>query len=235
MSRVLDLWAGMTGTVLDFAGTAAPSGWLLCYGQSVLRTDYPNLFSAIGTTHGSVDGTHFTLPDCRGVVVAGVGNMGGSPSGRLGISTTGTTTAASAVVTAIPSTAALSPGMLAIGGALPSGVTITSVDSGTQVTLSTGVGVTAATAGAIRFCIMDAHTVGAFGGSHTHTLSTYQMPNHLHNEVASGGASGGSSGAPVQSNTFSNTNAAGTTQATGGGGAHPNLQPTMVLNKIIKT
>lgn len=83
MSRVLDLWRGMTGTVLDFAGTAAPTGWLLCFGQSLLRTDYPALFVAIGTTYGAVDGTHFTLPDARGRVAAGKDNMGGAAASRL--------------------------------------------------------------------------------------------------------------------------------------------------------
>lgn len=83
MSRVLDLWTGMTGTVLDFAGAVAPTGWLLCYGQSLLRADYPNLFAAIGTTYGTVDATHFTMPDCRGRAAAGKDNMGGAAANRL--------------------------------------------------------------------------------------------------------------------------------------------------------
>lgn len=94
MSRVLDMWAGMTGTVLDFAGDTAPNGWLLCFGQSLLRADYPNLFDKIGTTYGAVDGTHFNLPDCRGRVAAGKDNMGGTAANRLtaaGGGVTGTT------------------------------------------------------------------------------------------------------------------------------------------------
>lgn len=83
MSRVLDMWAGMTGTVLDFAGTTAPNGWLLCFGQSLLRADYPHLFAKIGTTYGSADATHFNLPDCRGRVAAGKDNMGGAAANRL--------------------------------------------------------------------------------------------------------------------------------------------------------
>lgn len=71
------------GSVIDFAGSAAPSGWLLCFGQSLLRTTYPELFTVIGTSFGAVDGTHFTLPDCRGRVGAGVDNMGGSAASRL--------------------------------------------------------------------------------------------------------------------------------------------------------
>jgi microcystin-dependent protein len=61
------------GCVLPFAGAAAPTGWLLCQGQSVLRATYPNLFSAIGTTFGAADGTHFTLPDMRNRFPIGAG------------------------------------------------------------------------------------------------------------------------------------------------------------------
>lgn len=60
------------GSVQTFAGAAAPAGWLLCDGSSQLRATYPALFTAIGTTYGSVDGTHFTLPDMRGRVPFGV-------------------------------------------------------------------------------------------------------------------------------------------------------------------
>jgi len=61
------------GSVVDFAGAVAPAGWLLCNGASLLRSTYPLLFAAIGTTYGAADGTHFSLPDCRGRVSVGVG------------------------------------------------------------------------------------------------------------------------------------------------------------------
>jgi microcystin-dependent protein len=81
--NLLDFWMGMTGVVLPFAGGTAPSGWLLCYGQSLLRSDYPELFAAIGTTYGSADGTHFNVPDLRGRYAAGKDNMGGTAASRL--------------------------------------------------------------------------------------------------------------------------------------------------------
>jgi microcystin-dependent protein len=71
------------GTVANFVGTSAPTGWLLCYGQSLLRADYTALFAVIGTTFGAADGTHFNLPDCRGRVIAGKDDMGGSSANRL--------------------------------------------------------------------------------------------------------------------------------------------------------
>ncbi|WP_271610170.1 MULTISPECIES: tail fiber protein [unclassified Bradyrhizobium] len=69
------------GMVVPFAGSAAPSGWLLCNGQSLVRAEYPLLFAAIGTAHGAADGTHFNVPDMRGRVAFGL-DPGGA-TGRL--------------------------------------------------------------------------------------------------------------------------------------------------------
>lgn len=72
------------GASIDYAGTTAPAGWLLEYGQAVSRTTYAALFAAIGTTYGTGDGsTTFNLPDARGRVVAGKDDMGGSAASRL--------------------------------------------------------------------------------------------------------------------------------------------------------
>ena len=72
------------GTILDFAGTTAPSGYLFCYGQAVSRSTYSALFTTLGTVYGSGDGsTTFNLPDCRGRVSAGKDNMGGTSADRL--------------------------------------------------------------------------------------------------------------------------------------------------------
>jgi len=72
------------GTVLPYAGSAAPSGFLLAYGQAVDRTTYADLFTAIGTTYGAGDGsTTFNLPDLRGRSVFGDDDMGGSAASRV--------------------------------------------------------------------------------------------------------------------------------------------------------
>jgi len=61
------------GAIMDFAGTTAPAGWLICDGSAVSRTIYAALFGVIGTLYGTGDGsTTFTLPDCRGRVIAGL-------------------------------------------------------------------------------------------------------------------------------------------------------------------
>lgn len=83
------------GIVMPYAGSTAPSGYLLCYGQAVSRTTYADLFAIIGTTYGSGDGsTTFNVPDLRGRVAAGKDDMGGSAASRLtavGLGVAGTT------------------------------------------------------------------------------------------------------------------------------------------------
>lgn len=67
------------GTVIDFAGGSVPAGYLICDGAQVSRATYPNLFVAIGSGSiwGNGDGTTtFHLPDLRGLVLAGLDNMG---------------------------------------------------------------------------------------------------------------------------------------------------------------
>lgn len=170
------------GSVTAFAGSAAPSGWLLCGGQTVSRTLYSGLFLTIGTTYGAGDGsTTFALPDLRGRVVAGLDDMGGSAASRL----------TSTVLTA-------------------------------------------------------SDTLGATGGSQTHTLTTTEMPSHTHTQDAhshtipiyvastfTGFIGSNGHGGVFRENVGTN-GAVATNQNTGGGGAHLNTQPTIVLNYIIK-
>jgi microcystin-dependent protein len=89
------------------------------------------------------------------------------------------------------------------------------------------------------------NTLGATGGSQTHTLTTGQMPSHTHvqnSHLHSTNIAGGS-GSPASyyyasqwgaTNTIQTTTETPTNQNTGGGEAHTNTQPTIVLNYIIK-
>lgn len=60
---------------LPWAGAVAPTGWLLCEGQSLLVATYPDLFAAIGYTYGGA-GANFNVPDTRGRFVLGKNNTG---------------------------------------------------------------------------------------------------------------------------------------------------------------
>ena len=52
------------GSYIQFTGSQAPSGFLVCNGGAISRTTYTNLFAVLGTTYGSGDGsTTFNLPN----------------------------------------------------------------------------------------------------------------------------------------------------------------------------
>ena len=62
------------GAIIMFGGSGIPSGWVMCNGASVLRAGpYGDLFAVIGVIYGSVDGTHFNLPDMKGAFPRGAG------------------------------------------------------------------------------------------------------------------------------------------------------------------
>ena len=63
------------GTIITFGGTSAPTGYLACDGASIDRTTYADLFSAIGTTWGSVDGSSFNVPNLQGAFLRGAGSQ----------------------------------------------------------------------------------------------------------------------------------------------------------------
>jgi phage-related tail fiber protein len=60
------------GSVTAFAMPTPPEGWLVCDGSAVSRTDYADLYAAIGTVWGEGDEiTTFNLPDLRGEFIRG--------------------------------------------------------------------------------------------------------------------------------------------------------------------
>ena len=62
-----------TGGIVEYAGTTAPNGWLLCDGSAISRTTYADLFEVIGTTFGEGDGsTTFNLPNRKNKTGVGV-------------------------------------------------------------------------------------------------------------------------------------------------------------------
>ena len=68
-----------------FAGSTAPTGWMLCDGAAISRTSYSALFAAIGDTFGSGDGsTTFNLPSFinRSPLGAGTRSVGTTGGGE---------------------------------------------------------------------------------------------------------------------------------------------------------
>ena len=68
------------GQIVAWSGSASslPSGYFLCDGSAVSRTTYAALYSVVGTTHGSGNGsTTFNLPDLRSKFIVGASASGG--------------------------------------------------------------------------------------------------------------------------------------------------------------
>jgi microcystin-dependent protein len=62
--------------IICLATTTSPDArWLPCDGSSLLRADYPDLFTVIGTTYGAADGSHFNIPDLGDRIVLGNGSL----------------------------------------------------------------------------------------------------------------------------------------------------------------
>jgi len=62
------------GVITQYGASTAPTGWLLCQGQAISRTNplYTRLFTAISTTYGTGDGTTtFNIPNLQGRIPVG--------------------------------------------------------------------------------------------------------------------------------------------------------------------
>lgn len=198
--------AAPVGSVQDFAGTSAPTGWLLCYGQAVSRTTYSGLFDVIGTTYGAGDTTTtFNLPDCRGRVTAGKDNMGGSSANRLTGQTGGLNgdnlgatggTETHVLTTAQMAAHTHAAGTLAADSAGAHTHTIAMTTSGDDNPGGGNNPISTSGGGAVPVNPAT-HISANSNGAHGHTIS-------------------------------------GSTASVGSDTAHNNVQPTIVFNKIIK-
>lgn len=78
------------GMVLWRPSTLVPTGWILCDGQEISRTDFPALFEVIGTLFGAGNGTTtYNVPDLQNRFLMGksstraVGDNGGESEHTL--------------------------------------------------------------------------------------------------------------------------------------------------------
>lgn len=206
--------------------------------------------------YGVGDGsTTFGLPN-RVYLAVGRDNASGSAVNVLQVSTTISVTTGTAAAT-VASATGLAVGMYVNQPKIPVGTKITAI-SGTSVTLSANATATL-TSAAVRFSpVLDAQTLGATGGTITHALGLNQLPtgitvtgtvtvtpsvdNYPANLVGgfqvTGGAGnwvpswGVNAGAITILHNMTGVNTL--TSNNTGAQAHPNAQPTIVMNYIIK-
>ena len=236
----------VVGIVSPYAGSSAPSGWLLCDGSAVSRTTYSALFAITSTTYGAGDGsTTFNLPDLRNRVAVGAGTgtkvaTFASRSGNV-ITVTGLSNVANnefqtgvsvrystsgSVITGLTNNTdyfVIRTGNLTFSLA----TTLANAIAGTAISLSSnGTGTQTFTE------TFTTRAVGETGGEENHGLTATEIPAHTHDVVIGSGGNGGaaySAGAqPAGTTTFTST-------SVGGSSIHNNMQPFTVLNYIIKT
>jgi len=207
------------GVVLPFSGNTAPAGYLFCYGQAVSRTTYADLFSEIGTTYGTGNGsTTFNLPDLRGRAVFGKDNMGGAAAGRL--TTAGDISANNTLG--------------ATGGAQTRSLAAANLPAHTH-----SFSATTASAGAHTHTYQDAYYAesggGGIGGSSIYgTAASSDNDNNFRFRTSSNGYSNNASNINTGSEGNHTHTVSGATGSTGAGTAFALLNPAFVLNYIIK-
>jgi microcystin-dependent protein len=197
------------GTVTQYAGAAAPTGYLLCQGQSLDTTNYGNLFNVIGYTYGG-SGSNFLLPNLQNRVPVGKGpDAEFDALGETGGAKTVTLTTAN------------------IAAHTHSGTTAAETQNHTH-SGSTG-GISANHTHNLGFSISDiVYTWGVSGGGGAAFVaggdrSTSTVSSDHSHSFTTGGRSA------THNHTFTTDNGTGTAAPVA------NLQPYIVLNYIIKT
>jgi microcystin-dependent protein len=231
------------GMITPFAGSTAPTGWLLCYGQAVSRTTYAALFAVLSTTYntGVVAETDFCLPDLRGRTVAGIDNMGGTDALRLDIANSSGTVIGSQYVTLTSAQSGVPAHAHANTASFSGSFTGTGSTTGNDSPDHSHSGTTSMNAytdflrvvGVAGTTMENNHAVGRGGGSYADHTGSY--PNHQHN-FSTGGASArhAHSFTPAGSISGSVTMSNQPNTAASAAESHSVMQPTMVLNYIVR-
>jgi microcystin-dependent protein len=215
------------GAIINFGGTSAPAGFLMCDGSVVSQTTYNNLYAVIGTAFntGGEGAGNFRLPDLRQRFVLGKAASGTG-------STLGATGGAIDHTHSIPG---LSIPSLALDG-LPFQLTLPNHTHGL-----TGAAVAIAleedpNGKATMNFYIDPHATVTHNFSHKHLADLIDIPVNVSTTNAKqatqmvGNADAGGGG------TFANTTSSGSTHTgtTGTGITGTNNPPYLVLNKLIK-
>ena len=232
-----------TGTILPYGGTTAPAGgFLLCNGQAVSRSEYAELFNVINIAYGAGNGSStFNIPDLRGRIPAGF-NTGDSNFGVMGASTGRASTVLVGGTPAPSSNEVQLPGHA-------HGITFTGQGEHDHTGVNTGIQDT-----------NHSHTGSTSGGDHTHQVPYFRNTATVNASSAVGvvGTAGdvtaatkgtGSHSHGVSTNAQSadhrhsisitssgtHNHAATISHSLPASSTIPHIQPSVVVNYIIKT
>lgn len=232
-----------SGVLMQYAGATAPDGWLLADGSAVSRTDYEDLFTAIGVTYGIGDGsTTFNVPNLKGRVVVGLDGADtafdalGETGGTATHTHTATTDSSGAHTHTVASHTHTGPSHTHTGPShTHSGPSHThSISSDGSHNHDSAGGGSFLPGGATAFTANGAgHNDTSSNGSHSHGGSTGSSGTGETGASGTGstGASGtGATGAASPATDSQGAHTHTLTTATGS-----SLQPYIVLNYIIKT
>jgi microcystin-dependent protein len=201
------------GVISQFAGSTAPSGYLLCQGQTLSTTAYANLFSTIGYTYGG-GGTSFKVPDLQSRIPVGKG-----PDAEFdNLGETGGAKAVTLTSAQIPAHS--------LPNILSSNTVASSGHAHGPGSYGAAIGATNDNIGAIGYQASYVRGGGPSQSTYTVLGSGTGAQNFNHYTPVYGASDG-----PNGTTTVAITNA----NNTGGDGAHTNLQPYIVVNYIIKT
>ncbi len=224
------------GTVWDYAGATAPTGWLECDNSAVSRATYAALFTAIGTTWGAGDGaTTFNVPDFRGRVRVGKGT--GTITEAVTASSGNGFTVVANNTKWITGMAVVISNLTGFGGTI-SATTLYAVRiSSTNVRFASTLALAQAGSPDITITgtgtatLTTALTIRALGekeGEQSHAMSSSELLAHTHGRDEQTATAGGGG-------TLGRLSGANQSGSSGGNAAMNIMQPFAVTMTIIKT
>ncbi|CAB4154388.1 Phage tail collar domain containing protein [uncultured Caudovirales phage] len=216
------------GVIQQYAGTTAPSGYLLCNGASFSSITYPDLAAVVGDTYQASSGTTYYVPNLQTRVPVGKDSSGTFANlGATGGAETHTLTTAQLASHTHPNP------------------TVTAVATGSAVTIQGGAHVHGLTDNGHVHGPLSPNTImavqqpGGNGYSFSTNYTGYaQANNAVNTATATTGISMTNGTLHTHTTTVTQptiTTTVGSANSAGSGTAHNNLQPYIVLNYIIKT
>jgi microcystin-dependent protein len=221
-----------TGTILEYGGSSAPTGFLMCIGGTQLISAYPALYAVLGTTYGGDGSITFGIPDKRGRVSIGAGQGTGLTNRTLGQGT-GAAWGEETHVLLLAELASHSHIQDAHNHTQNAHNHIQDAHNHTQNAhghtdsghshgvMSNAAGYTSGSLGSYTSCA---------------TTAAYNVPTDARSaNITNTTATNIAVTATNQTTIAVNQSATATNQNTGGGGAHNTMQPFLVTNFMIKT